>query len=128
MNEEYRESKIELQMAKQGFEILALTLLVSTPSGLNNAWMAAQSAADAVKALDGLNFSTPAKAAAAQFLTKHFESRAVFFGFGKLHAEFYGGSGEHPPGPGTKPGINDIIAALQALDLARSAKQEVCDE
>jgi hypothetical protein len=108
----------EVRLAKQSLEILGLTLLVSTPSALNTAWMNAQSPADAVKALDQLNFSPVMKQVAAQFLTQHFVSRAVFFGFGKLHAAFYGGSGEHPVPPDAKR----IIEALRNLDHSVSTK------
>jgi len=107
-----------LRFARQNLEILGLTLLVSTPSALNAAWMNAQSPADAVKALDQLNFSPIIKQLAAQFLTQHFASRAVFFGFGKLHAAFYGGSGEHPGPPDSKR----IIEALRNLGPSTTTK------
>jgi hypothetical protein len=107
--------------AKQGFEILAFTLLVSTPSSLNKAWIKAKTTQEAVKAVDSLGFSPTIQQAAKSFLIQHFESRALFAGFAELHLMFYGGAGEHPRPPEAKK----IIAALHALDQPKIPKRKV---
>jgi hypothetical protein len=107
--------------AKQGFEILAFTLLVSTPSSLNKAWVKAKTTQEAAKAVAGLGFSFVTEQLAKSFLIEHFESRALFAGFAELHLMFYGGAGEHPRPPEAKK----IIAALQALDQTELAKRKV---
>jgi hypothetical protein len=105
----------DAQKPKSSFEEHAITLLVSTPSDLNKAWAEAGEVDDVDVELNKLGFTKPVKERAKAFLTKHFPSRHIFAGLGKLHADFYGAPDQHP----TLEAARKIIADLQARDKVK---------
>lgn len=107
------------QQAPHAYELLALSLLLSSPSNLHLAWMKDATpnvlTADVKAALDALPLSASVRVEFEDFLKTNKSAQPAFAVSSGLVKVMYGGAEPHP----IDPEASAVVAALQLLDRAR---------
>lgn len=103
------------------FEVLAVTMLLCTPSDLNTLWTSSPDNTKAENWVNASTFSPAMKKHAIKFIQNNKDLKGFFKGMADLQRNLppYAGPGPHPKGSQAAA----VIAALQDLDNSGGARK-----